>query len=368
MSCDPPRSFRVNQVAGMFDLNIDKAVQSAFDVEVPDLSEAWRVGAIVGPSGSGKSTVARRAFGDHLHNVAAWPAGKAVVDCFDESHTIKDIVATLTAVGFSSPPAWIKPYDVLSNGEKFRCDLARALLDHRDIVAFDEFTSVVDRTVARIGSAAVAKAVRRSAGQRFVAVTCHYDVLEWLEPDWVLDMASGQLARGCLQRRPPITLKIHRSHHRHWRLFAKHHYLDASEIPGSTCYVAEWNGVPVSFVSVRTSLGFTGQRRISRIVTLPDYQGVGIGIATLNAVADITQRQPGVTKVSIRTGHPAMLNALSRNQAWRCSDYSKTGGGKHTFGNKGSTGRCVATFVYRPDAIAARTTSNGTENMASCPR
>jgi hypothetical protein len=60
-------------------------------------------------------------------------------------------------------------------------------------VAFDEFTSVVDRNVARIGSAAVAKAIR--AGQirrRFVAVTCHYDVLEWLEPDWMIDMATRE--------------------------------------------------------------------------------------------------------------------------------------------------------------------------------
>ena len=112
----------------------------------------------------------------------------------------------LTAVGFSSPPAWVKPYRVLSQGEQFRCDLARALLTGKRRVVFDEFTSVVDRTVARIGSAAVAKAVRRSgagvspantssaailvARKQFVAVTCHYDVAEWLEPDWVLDMAD----------------------------------------------------------------------------------------------------------------------------------------------------------------------------------
>ena len=106
--------------------------------------------------------------------------------------TIKDITGTLTAVGFSSPPHWIKPYHVLSNGERFRCDLARAILEGGDLVVFDEFTSVVDRTVARIGSAAVAKAVRRM-GRRFVAISCHYDIAPWLEPDWVLDMQTGTL-------------------------------------------------------------------------------------------------------------------------------------------------------------------------------
>ena len=106
---------------------------------------------------------------------------------------IKDITGILTAVGFSSPPSWIKPYRVLSNGERFRCDLARAILEGGELVVFDEFTSVVDRTVARIGSAAVAKAVRRTGPPRFVAISCHYDIARWLQPDWVLDMQGRTL-------------------------------------------------------------------------------------------------------------------------------------------------------------------------------
>lgn len=40
---------------------------------------------------------------------------------------IKEITGLFTAVGFSSPPSWARPYRVLSNGEQFRCDLAPAL-------------------------------------------------------------------------------------------------------------------------------------------------------------------------------------------------------------------------------------------------
>ena len=90
------------------------------------------------------------------------------------------------AVGFSSPPSWLKPYSVLSNGEKMRCDLARAMLSGQKLFVFDEFTSVVDRTIAKIGSFAMQKAVRRT-GKQFIAVTCHFDVEEWLMPDWVFD-------------------------------------------------------------------------------------------------------------------------------------------------------------------------------------
>ena len=150
-------------------------------------------------------------------------------------------------MGFSSPPSWLKPYAVLSNGEQFRCDLAWALAYAHcqeltsdtfasvqssgisgspvpplpGVIAFDEFTSVVDRNVARVGSAAIAKAMSSGliAG-RFVAVTCHYDVTEWLQPDWVIDMATGSFQRRCL-RRPPIELAIFRCRSSAWQMFVR---------------------------------------------------------------------------------------------------------------------------------------------------
>src|SRR5580704_335079 len=174
VSCDVRRSFRVSQVEGMFDLPEREAASVNFSAELPEENEPWQIGLIVGPSGSGKTTIARAAYG-RLDGTRRWPRDRAVVDCFGK-RSIKEITAMLTAVGFSSPPAWVKPYRVLSQGERFRCDLARALLTRKRRIVFDEFTSVVDRTVARIGAAAVAKAVRRLPGTQFVAVTCHYDV------------------------------------------------------------------------------------------------------------------------------------------------------------------------------------------------
>ena len=154
-------SFRVQQVAGMFDLTMPAEIVEQFAVEIPTREEPWQIGCIVGPSGSGKSSVAREAFGQDLYGGREWPADRAVIDCFelpddspDKMRSIRDITGMLTAVGFSSPPSWVKPYAVLSNGEKFRCDLARSILEAGTpgLVVFDEFTSVVDRTVAQVGS------------------------------------------------------------------------------------------------------------------------------------------------------------------------------------------------------------------------
>ena len=187
VDCPVIDSFRVQQVSGIFDLPPQKRLSEKFHIEIPAVAEPWQIGVIVGPSGSGKSTIARRAFGDDVYSPLPWPDDKAIVDAFGDQHAIQTITGALTSVGFSSPPAWLKPYHVLSNGEKFRCDLARAILDGNDLIVFDEFTSVVDRTVAKMGSAAVSKALRNGRlsepGKKFIAVTCHYDVVQWLEPD-----------------------------------------------------------------------------------------------------------------------------------------------------------------------------------------
>ena len=59
VECDVPDSFRVQQVAGMFDVPLADRASETFSVEVPSLDEPLSNGAIVGPSGSGKSTLAR---------------------------------------------------------------------------------------------------------------------------------------------------------------------------------------------------------------------------------------------------------------------------------------------------------------------
>ena len=349
VGCAVHDSFRVRQVAGMFDVPVEERCEEEYAVELPGLEEAWQIGAIVGPSGSGKSTVARAAFGTALRGGGGWSAERAVVDGFGEA-SIREITAVLTAVGFSSPPAWIKPYGALSNGEQFRCDLARALLTGGELVAFDEFTSVVDRTVAKIGSAAVAKAVRRGrVAKRFVAVTCHYDVLEWLEPDWVLDMATQELARGRL-RRPGIRLEVFRCHQGAWRLFAKHHYLSGTLSRAARCYLAVALGQPAAFCAVLNSIGHRGVRRISRVVVLPDFQGVGIGGRLCAVVAEENRRER--MRTTITTGHPGMIAHVKRSPRWRVTAVRKGGSRWGGFARKvglrsTSAGRTVVSAEWR---------------------
>ena len=346
VECPVFDSFRVRQIAGLFDLPLAARASERFRVEVPGLDEAWNIGVIVGPSGSGKSTIARLAFGDSLHTASSWPMDRAVIDGFGEL-PIKQITQTLTAVGFSSPPAWIKPYAVLSNGEKFRCDLARSLLSGSPITAFDEFTSVVDRTVARIGSAAVAKAIRSGrVKKRFIAITCHYDVVPWLSPDWVLDMATGTLARGRL-RRPEIRLDIHRVRREIWPVFKRHHYLSGALHPAVACFAGFVDGSPATFTAVLyfphpTRPGW----REHRTVCLPNFQGVGLGTAMSEFVAAM-YRSTGKPYFST-TSHPALMRHRCASPLWRITRKPMTSVGPHhnRLADSGSIGRLTAGFEY----------------------
>jgi hypothetical protein len=318
VSCPVEVTPRVQQVRGMFDLPPAATSEMSWDVDLPLDEREWNIGLIVGPSGCGKSTIARRLWPDALAAPGPdWPATRSVLDGFPSEMPIRDLVGLLSGVGFSSPPAWLRPFRVLSTGEQFRATLAwlLAATPPGKLVVCDEYTSVVDRTVAQVGSAALARTARRR-GQRFVAVTCHEDVEEWLQPDWVYRPAERRFAWRSLQRRPGVELRVVRCRRAAWAAFSRHHYLNHKLARGAVCFLAAWRGRPVAFSAWLPLLGkgLRG-RREHRTVTLPDYQGIGIGNALSTLVASLWKAL-GFRATSTTT-HPAMVAARRRSPLWR---------------------------------------------------
>lgn len=200
-------TFRNSTVVGMFDLQPDSFIEE-FQGEF-DLPKDWKIGAIVGNSGTGKTTIAKELFPEAYITEFKYDRNQSVIDGMPDGPTVKEITQVFNAVGFSSPPSWLKPYDVLSNGQKMRADLARAILLKKPLIVFDEFTSVVDRNVAQIGSMAVQNAIRNT-DRRFIAVTCHFDILPWLAPDWVFDTNDFSLTIIGEKKNPKLTSKYSR--------------------------------------------------------------------------------------------------------------------------------------------------------------
>lgn len=353
LTSDIERTPRVMQLEGIFDL--PPADQD--HVEITPLDRAmldtrpWDIGLIVGPSGAGKTTVARDAFGDLVDRAHDWPAGNAVIDGFPD-RPISLITETLSSVGFSSPPAWRRPFHVLSNGEQFRTTIARLLLEHDepgDLIVVDEFTSVVDRQVAQIGSAAIARTVRRR-GQRLVAVTCHYDVEDWLQPDWVYQPHLGQLTWRSVQPRPGVDIEVIRATSAAWPVFRPHHYLSADLNRSAVVLVGLVDDQPAVLCAMLTfpHHAYPRARRVHRIVVMPDYQGVGLGHRMLDLVGGAYRSADH--ELFITSSHPAIVQALNRSRAWAMTAKPrrtpKDGGRMASMSRTRASNRRVASFRF----------------------
>lgn len=155
-----------------------------------DIGDNWNIGLIVGGSGTGKTTIINELFKDYIIKDFKYDNSVSVIDNMPKDMETKEIEKMFYSVGFGSVPSWLKPYNVLSNGEKMRVDLARALLE-KDFIVFDEFTSVVDRQVAKTACIAISKAIKGTR-KKFIAVSCHKDIIEWLQPEWLFDTDNMQ--------------------------------------------------------------------------------------------------------------------------------------------------------------------------------
>lgn len=279
------------------------------------LPDEWTIGLIYGPSGSGKTTLLKT-FGE----IKSFPwDNKPIISNFDK---VSPEVASklLSSVGLSSVPSWLRPFNCLSNGEQFRVNLARVIMEEviaNNTILIDEFTSVVDRNVAKAASNALQKTLRK-LNKKCILSSCHSDIIEWLCPDWIYNPIEGitHNTRGLL-RRPNISLKIFRTKYEAWDLFKHHHYLNNSLNKSTKCFLVTYDDTPVAFTAV---LALPHGRiknawRESRTVVLPDYQGLGIGVILSDYIGSLIVAQSG--SYYSRTTHPAMISYRTKSPKWK---------------------------------------------------
>jgi ABC-type lipoprotein export system ATPase subunit/GNAT superfamily N-acetyltransferase len=345
--CPVVRSPRVIQVSGMFDVDLTEKSRVEIRGDLPIEGRDWNIGLIVGPSGSGKSTVARQIFGASLITGFEWPEDHSILDGFPEKVGIKTITSLLNAVGFGSTPNWLRPYRVLSNGEQFRATVARALAESSDLVVIDEFTSVVDRQVAKIASHCVQKAVRR-AKRRLIAVACHYDIIEWLQPDWVYEPHLAAFEWRSLQRRPEIAIEFRVVGRDVWDRFSKYHYLSARLNHGALCVGGFIAGQCVAFCAI-SKFPHPLARNIfneHRTVVLPDYQGLGLSRVMTDWIG-LHLWERGWRFHSVTT-HPAIVAQKAASPRWKLHRHGVMGAS-----SSGAAGFAKHSKVFTSRRIAA---------------
>lgn len=326
--CSDFNSYRANRVKSLF--NAEHGCDWSLSADLPVEEFGWSVGLVVGPSGSGKSSIGSRIFpGTDIYNLsAAWGDGP-IIDEIAPGGQFNEVTSALSSVGLGDVPAWLRPFRVLSNGERFRAGLARLICERPDYVIVDEFTSVVDRQIAKVGAAAFAKSWRKSGGKA-VLLSCHYDIIEWLQPDWVYDTAEARFYRGC-PRRPSIKLDIYKVSGSNWKFFKKHYYLNLPHPVAAEYFVGIVDGQPVAHVAV-TPMFTASAYRATRLVVMPEWQGAGVGTAFLNAVcqyhAEGYGRKGHKYPTFFHTSHPQLCSYLRHSPKWIQVSASLYGGNK----------------------------------------
>ena len=275
----------------------------------------WNIGVIYGGSGTGKTTLLKE-FGDLSDE--SFDDNKALISNFDWLEP-EEATLLLSAIGLSSVPTWLRPFNTLSNGEQYRANLAYkiAKAKENDVILIDEYTSVVDRDVAKSMSYALQKYIRKT-NKKIVLASCHFDIMEWLLPDWTYSPLKGRVERHEYARRerPKIELQIFRCRYETWNIFKQHHYLSHDLNKAAKCFIFLWNDKPIGFVAILPfpGVGDEKTKRVSRIVILPDFQGLGIGKSILNYISSLYFSLDN--QMFIRTMSPALGIALSKDKNW----------------------------------------------------
>jgi ABC-type Mn2+/Zn2+ transport system ATPase subunit len=287
-------SFRCSMAAQSVDFDPKSKSVHKFNVAA-DLDSPWSVGLIVGASGSGKTTLAKKIFGDDCFDFKI-DETKPIIEQFPEELSYNECQSALMGVGLTQVPCWIRPVYTLSNGQKARA-IAALQMATNDSFVVDEWTSVVDRTVAKAMSNCLSKHARR-INKRICAVSCHYDVAEWLNPDWIIDCnkqtyTDRRLLWQNFKRSEQLEFTIREINSSSWRYFSKYHYLSDKVPGGKTVFFGLFcNDEQIGFQCFANYTPHRDKRtkmqmHSNRTVIHPDYVGLGLGIKLINLTSKI---------------------------------------------------------------------------------
>jgi ABC-type lipoprotein export system ATPase subunit/GNAT superfamily N-acetyltransferase len=328
-------------VYNAFDIQNREETQVTIPMNLDGLNSfEWNIGVIYGGSGSGKSTILKELGGS---KDVKFDDDKPLISNFDWLEP-EEATRVLTSIGLSSVPTWLRPFRLLSNGEQYRAYLAYLVSSAKDgdTILIDEYTSVVDRDVAKAMSFALQKYIRRE-NKKIILASCHFDIMEWIMPDWIYSPSKGggfERPDYLRQGRPEISLSVSRVESEAWDFFKEHHYLTQSANKTYIYLLFEWNGKPVAINVIGRHLGKNGGFKVfreSRIVVHPDYQGMSIGskisewsggiLKNINAKYYTKTINPALgiyRNIHTESWKPTLFNGKIRNDNNDHSDVYKT--------------------------------------------
>ncbi len=299
-----PLTERTLDVAEAFGLGIDEEREHVlyrdFELRLPQGGVVY----ITGGSGSGKS-VLLRALGEDLGEEAVDLGGVAVaegVPLIDSvAGSFVEAVGLLSRVGLNDAFLFLRRYEELSEGQRYRYRIARMIDSGKKFWLADEFCSTLDRITAKVVAFNIQKLARRS-GATLVVATTHTDLEADLCPSVLIRKGWGEDIEvelwGHLEAsRCTVTedISIREGSREDYRRLSHRHYRDsglpvpreiyAMDRAGELVGVIVYSYPPVRAAGRRNAVGYAPKidelnrdwAIISRVIVHPKYRTIGLG-------------------------------------------------------------------------------------------
>lgn len=293
---------RTTAVAEAFGLGIDE--EHKFTVLDVELKIGHRdIVYVTGDSGSGKSVLLRaikKDLGDEAVDVADIQVDRDKPLIETVGNTVEQGLEVLSKVGLSDAFLFLRTFDQLSDGQKYRYRIARLMESRARFWIFDEFAATLDRDTAKIVAFNLQKCARQQ-GKAVLAATTHTDLFQDLSPSVHVHKRFGrEITVNCHPNIARAECSLVKEMHveegsmADWRTLATFHYRSHRIVAPRKIFVLKRGqelcgvivyGYPaVTCFGRRLMLPKMGMKElndklsnISRIVVHPKYRTIGLG-------------------------------------------------------------------------------------------
>lgn len=328
LKSDISKSYLCKRAADSLDIDVEKKSIHSLSVTA-DLKTDYNLGLIIGSSGSGKTTLAKKIFGEDCFKTVL-KNELPILEQFPKEYTYEQCANILSGVGLTSVPCWIRPVYTLSNGQKARAEAAIMMCSNENSI-IDEWTSVVDRTVAKVMSHCIQKYARTN-NKKIVLLSCHYDVIEWLNPDWIIDCNKQSYEDRRLlwqksERKEKLIFEIREIGRESWKYFSKYHYL-TDKLPGGLLkFFGLFHGKnQIGFQCFANYIPWRNKKELmqmhsNRTVIHPDYSGLGLGIKLITETSKI-MKENGFKPMAKFSSTP-IYKSMLKDKNWKLCSIKK---------------------------------------------
>jgi len=317
-------NFRCKMAADSLDIDVKKKSVHHLKIENINIPNEWNVAVIYGASGSGKTTLAKHIFGENCFKTIINDE-IPIINQLDEKLDYNSCANILNGIGLTSVVCWIRPVKTLSNGQRARAEAALLMTQENEISIIDEWTSVVDRTVAKVMSFCVQKYARKH-NKKLILLSCHNDIIEWVKPDWIIDCNKQEFILPkskdfFFTEREKINFTIRKVGRESWKYFSKYHYL-SERLPGGQIYTFGlfYKENQIGFQCFANYVPYKKNYKkiyhFNRTVIHPDYVGLGLGIQLINLTSDYMMKYYNY-KIMAKFSSIPVFKALIKQNNWK---------------------------------------------------